>query len=448
MEGLDSSSPKKRTSSLKRTHSQQGRGKSVANIGVLVRVRPLLPHETDAICVETHVEGRANHVKLLLDTHAKLFEFDHVLDPTVKQQELYAVAVPNLLSKFLAGYNTSIFAYGQTGSGKTWSLLGDESNDDSSENFGIFRRFLTELFDIRHEQTELDFDIRLSVLEIYNDTLRDLLDEKKRKKRDAPVIREGKDTGLFVEGLHNIKIKNATDAGALLLRAQTQRVTGDTKMNSRSSRSHMVLTITLEQKAKDPQHDPTGVHHKISTMRMIDLAGSERAEATEASGKQRADEGAHINQSLLELGNCINALVQGDKYVPFRNCKLTRLLQSSLGGNTATVMIATVSPCKDNQIETLSTLRFADRAKQIRTTAAPVTAKQTPLQLLQEENARLKARVHALEFRPATNNQATQTEIIRSSSEFQSMTTTAVTERTSLLQGRRKKKSCCSCCLL
>ncbi|XP_063729758.1 kinesin-like protein KIF13A [Symsagittifera roscoffensis] len=269
----------------------------------------------------------------------------------------------DLLENAFQGYNACIFAYGQTGSGKSYTMMGSHSAD-----LGIIPRLCHELFSkiCCNSNDCLQFKVEMSYMEIYNEKVHDLLDPRSGKSNLK--VREHKILGPYVDGLSKLAVTSSEDIYDLIEVGNRSRTVAATNMNSESSRSHAVFTIFLSQQITNKQM--TG--EKASRISLVDLAGSERATKTGAAG-DRLKEGSNINKSLTTLGLVISALAeqaanQGRKkpvFVPYRDSTLTWLLKDSLGGNSKTVMIATISPSADNYDESLSTLRYADRAKRI-----------------------------------------------------------------------------------
>ncbi len=259
----------------------------------------------------------------------------------------------------LNGYNATVFAYGATGSGKTFTMLGSETSP------GLMPLTLDALFRAAEENESKEYIITLSYIEIYNETIRDLLNPS-----DSDVLDLREDSkGVKVVGVTEYHAKSAQEVMILLKRGNKNRTQEPTNMNEESSRSHAVLQVVIEQ--RDRSRDMSEVVN-VSKLSLIDLAGSERAAVSQNRGI-RLLEGANINRSLLALGNCINAL--GDRrnkgsYVPYRDSKLTRLLKDSLGGNCRTVMIATIAPSHLTIEDSVNTLKYANRAKNIKTTVS------------------------------------------------------------------------------
>lgn len=259
---------------------------------------------------------------------------------------------------------------------------------------GITPRTFNYIFDtIATYDSQTEFLVRVSFLEIYKDDIFDLLspDTKLRKKME---VKEHKDKGIFVKDLSIYNVKSSAEMSKILAVGQKARKVGATKMNEGSSRSHSILTITIESSQTDAVAGSTT--YKVGKLNLVDLAGSERQKKTEAGG-ERLEEAKAINWSLTVLGNCIKALVTaGTNFIPYRDSKLTRLLQDSLGGNTKTVMIANIGPAMSNTEETISTLRYADRAKQIKNKpTVNEDSKDAMLRSMQDEITALKAALAA-----------------------------------------------------
>ncbi|KAF2151825.1 kinesin family protein [Myriangium duriaei CBS 260.36] len=291
-------------------------------------------------------------------TKDQTFGFDKVFDENVTQGEVYEATTRGLLDSVLDGYNATVFAYGATGCGKTHTITG------TAQQPGIIFLTMQELFErIAELQEEKVTEITLSYLEIYNETIRDLLAPSTSKQ--GLMLREDANQAVSVAGLSSHRPQNVQEIMDILIRGNAARTQSPTDANATSSRSHAVLQINVAQKERNAAiTEPT----TMATLSIIDLAGSERASATRNRG-ERLLEGANINKSLLALGSCINALCDPRKknHVPYRNSKLTRLLKFSLGGNCKTVMIVCVSPSSVHFDETQNTLRYANRAKNIQT---------------------------------------------------------------------------------
>ncbi|QHS73133.1 tubulin-dependent ATPase KIP3 [Saccharomyces paradoxus] len=288
------------------------------------------------------------------------FVFDKLFDENSSQACVYKETTSPLLDSVLDGFNSTVFAYGATGCGKTYTVSGTPSQP------GIIFLAMEELFNrISDLKDEKNFEISLSYLEIYNERIRDLLKPETPSKR--LVIREDTQNHIKVANLSYHHPTTVEDVMDLVVQGNINRTTSPTEANEVSSRSHAVLQIHIMQTNK--LVDLTS-QHTFATLSIIDLAGSERAAATRNRGI-RLHEGANINRSLLALGNCINALCLNDGsrscHIPYRDSKLTRLLKFSLGGNCKTVMIVCISPSSSHYDETLNTLKYANRAKEIKT---------------------------------------------------------------------------------
>lgn len=288
----------------------------------------------------------------------QVFAFDRIFDQNVTQTDVYEGTTRGLLDSILDGYNATVFAYGATGCGKTHTITG------TAQHPGIIFLTMQELFEkINERSDEKITEVSLSYLEIYNETIRDLLVPGGSKQ--GLMLREDSNQAVTVAGLTSHHPKNVQEVMDMIVQGNEYRTVSPTAANAVSSRSHAVLQINVAQKDRNADvNEP----HTMATLSIIDLAGSERASATKNRG-ERLLEGANINKSLLALGSCINALCDPRKknHVPYRNSKLTRLLKFSLGGNCKTVMIVCVSPSSEHFDETQNTLRYANRAKNIQT---------------------------------------------------------------------------------
>ncbi|KAL9613130.1 MAG: hypothetical protein Q9167_002295 [Letrouitia subvulpina] len=286
------------------------------------------------------------------------FGFDQVFDDNTSQADVYEATTRNLLDSVLDGYNATVFAYGATGCGKTHTITG------TAQQPGVIFLTMQELFERIADQTDdKTTEVSLSYLEIYNETIRDLLVPGGSKQ--GLMLREDANQAVSVAGLSSHRPQNVQEVMDMIVRGNEYRTMSPTEANATSSRSHAVLQINVSQKDRNADvNEP----HTMATLSIIDLAGSERASATKNRG-ERLTEGANINRSLLALGSCINALCDPKKrnHVPYRNSKLTRLLKFSLGGNCKTVMIVCISPSSQHFDETQNTLRYANRAKNIQT---------------------------------------------------------------------------------
>ncbi|XP_029354961.1 kinesin-like protein KIF13B isoform X1 [Echeneis naucrates] len=350
-----------------------------SNVKVAVRVRPMNRREKElnTKCVVEMAKNQTilhpagtNLGKADSRSQSKVFAYDYCfwsMDETEKekfagQEVVFQCLGESLLNNAFQGYNACIFAYGQTGSGKSYTMMG------SGDQPGLIPRLCSALFDRtqKEQREEESFTVEVSYMEIYNEKVRDLLDPK--GGRQTLRVREHKVLGPYVDGLSRLAVASYKDIESLMSEGNKSRTVAATNMNEESSRSHAVFNIILTHTLKDLQSGTSG--EKVSRLSLVDLAGSERAAKTGAAG-ERLKEGSNINKSLTTLGLVISALAeQGTaknktKFVPYRDSVLTWLLKDCLGGNSRTAMVATVSPAADNYEETLSTLRYADRAKNI-----------------------------------------------------------------------------------
>uniref|UniRef100_A0A9J8B3A6 Kinesin-like protein n=2 Tax=Cyprinus carpio TaxID=7962 RepID=A0A9J8B3A6_CYPCA len=331
----------------------------VIPVRVALRCRPLVSKEINegCQCCLTFVPGEPQ----VIVGNDKAFTYDYVFDPTAEQEEVFNTAVSPLLSGLFRGYNATVLAYGQTGSGKTFSMGGTYTSDQENKStVGVIPRVIRRIFQEKSRCADCELLLAVSYLEIYNEEILDLLYTSK----DKPIIsiREDPKDGIKIVGLTEKEVFNAHEMVGCLELGNSARTVGSTAMNAASSRSHAIFTISLEQRRKGDNDV------MVSKLHLVDLAGSERQKKTKAEG-DRLKEGISINRGLLCLGNVISALGDESKkgtFVPYRDSKLTRLLQDSLGGNSHTLMIACVSPADSNIEETINTLRYADRARKIK----------------------------------------------------------------------------------
>ncbi|KAI1086067.1 kinesin-domain-containing protein [Rostrohypoxylon terebratum] len=339
------------------------------NIDVVVRCRGRNEREVSensAVVVATEgVKGKL--VELSMGPTAlsnKTYNFDRVFSQAADQSMIYDDVVKPILEEMLGGYNCTIFAYGQTGTGKTYTMSGNmtETLGILSDDAGIIPRVLHSLFH-KLDAEDTDSFVKCSFIELYNEELRDLIstDDSAKLKIFDDNSRKGHATTV-VQGMQESHIKNASEGIKLLQDGSLKRQVAATKCNDLSSRSHTVFTITacVKQTGEDGEE-----YVSAGKLNLVDLAGSENIQRSGAENKRAAEAGL-INKSLLTLGRVINALVDRSSHIPYRESKLTRLLQDSLGGRTKTCIIATISPAKSNLEETISTLDYAFRAKNIR----------------------------------------------------------------------------------
>uniref|UniRef100_A0A4W3H7J3 plus-end-directed kinesin ATPase n=1 Tax=Callorhinchus milii TaxID=7868 RepID=A0A4W3H7J3_CALMI len=351
---------------------------SGASVKVAVRVRPFNTREInkDSKCI---IQMQGNSTIILNPKNPKdspkSFSFDYSYwshtsaeDPCfASQNQVYNDIGKEMLQHSFEGYNVCIFAYGQTGSGKSYTMMGKQEKDHQ----GIIPQLCEDLFEKINDNSNADmsYSVEVSYMEIYCERVRDLLNPKNKgnlRVREHPLL------GPYVEDLSKLAVTSYTDIADLMDAGNKARTVAATNMNETSSRSHAVFTIVFTQKRHDVETDLCT--EKVSKISLVDLAGSERADSTGAKGT-RLKEGANINKSLTTLGKVISALAEVSKkkkksdFIPYRDSVLTWLLRENLGGNSRTAMVAALSPADINYDETLSTLRYADRAKQIKCNA-------------------------------------------------------------------------------
>jgi kinesin family protein 3/17 len=315
----------------------------------------------------------------------KTFTYDCTYGPDSIQEQVYTDTGYPIVESCIQGYNGTIFAYGQTGTGKTFTMEGEET---PHEKRGIIPRSFEQIFYAVEQNPETEFLIRVSFLEIYNEEIHDLLSKDAATKLD---VKEKADTGFYVKDLKLNIVKSIDEMKEIMLSGRKNRHTGQTAMNRDSSRSHSIFSIVIERSEKGPD----GMNHiRAGKLNLVDLAGSERQSKTQAVG-DRLKEATNINKSLLTLGNVISALVDGTStHIPYRDSKLTKLLADSLGGNTKTLMIANVGPADWNYDETITTLRYANRAKNIQNKPKiNEDPKDALLREYQDEIAKLRAQL-------------------------------------------------------
>uniref|UniRef100_A0A672IDX4 plus-end-directed kinesin ATPase n=1 Tax=Salarias fasciatus TaxID=181472 RepID=A0A672IDX4_SALFA len=385
---------------------------SGASVKVAVRVRPFNSREMskDSKCI---IQMQGNSTTILNPKApkepAKTFSFDYSYwshttpeDPCfAAQNQVYNDIGKEMLQHAFEGYNVCIFAYGQTGAGKSYTMMGKQEEGQE----GIIPMLCEDLFEKINEDSnkeELSYSVEVSYMEIYCERVRDLLNPKNKgnlRVREHPLL------GPYVEDLSKLAVTSYTDIADLMDAGNKARTVAATNMNETSSRSHAVFTIVFTQKKHDSETDLST--EKVSKISLVDLAGSERADSTGAKGT-RLKEGANINKSLTTLGKVISALAEVDNctskskkkkktdFIPYRDSVLTWLLRENLGGNSRTAMVAALSPADINYDETLSTLRYADRAKNIKCNAVINEDPNNKLvRDLKDEVARLKELLRA-----------------------------------------------------
>ncbi|XP_040570010.1 osmotic avoidance abnormal protein 3 isoform X2 [Lepeophtheirus salmonis] len=331
-------------------------------VKVIVRCRPMNSREKSIkskSCV--FMDSKINQCSLVQVSESgappKNFTFDGCYHTDSTTEQIYSEITYPLVEGVLEGYNGTVFAYGQTGCGKSFTMQGIT---DPPTQRGIIPRAFEHIFDAIDASPNMKYLVHASYLEIYNEEIRDLLGQDCKKKLD---LKEHPDRGVYVPNISLHPVHNTASCEALMNQGWNNRSVGATLMNKDSSRSHSIFTINIEMMSSG---DTGEEHIRKGKLNLVDLAGSERQAKTQASG-DRLKEATKINLSLSALGNVISALVDGkSKHIPYRDSKLTRLLQDSLGGNTKTIMVACLSPSDNNYDETLSTLRYANRAKNIK----------------------------------------------------------------------------------
>ncbi|XP_022748299.1 kinesin-like protein KIN-5B [Durio zibethinus] len=355
------------------SNRQDNRDKEV-NVQVLLRCRPLSEDEQrmnvpKAISCNEHkreVTVLQNVANKQVD---RVFTFDKVFGPKAQQRTIYDQAIAPIVNEVLDGFNCTVFAYGQTGTGKTYTMEGGMRNKggDLPAEAGVIPRAVRQIFDTLEAQNA-DYSMKVTFLELYNEEITDLLTPEEspryaedKQRKPISLMEDGKGC-VVVRGLEEEAVYSANEIYTLLERGAAKRRTADTLLNKRSSRSHSVFSITVHIKESAVGDEEL---IKCGKLNLVDLAGSENISRSGAR-EGRAREAGEINKSLLTLGRVINALVEHSPHIPYRDSKLTRLLRDSLGGKTKTCIIATISPSAHSLEETLSTLDYAYRAKNIK----------------------------------------------------------------------------------
>ncbi|KAI3902664.1 hypothetical protein MKW92_050905 [Papaver armeniacum] len=404
---------------------------SDSGVQVIVRIRPPNADADDEIVVEKVSEESLS----VLD---QTFTFDYVADTSSSQKDVYQLIGAPFVENCLEGFNSSIFAYGQTASGKTYTMWGHSNAlleyNPSGAQHGLAPRVFEQLFsrmseeEAKHADKQLKYRCRCSFLEvgflnvfclssfklffvsvfmvsyiflqqIYNEQITDLLDPSQRNL----MIREDVKAGVYVENLTEHGVCTMNDVRLLLIKGLANRRTGATNMNAESSRSHCLFTCTVESRYKGISEGLSSC--KTSRINLVDLAGSEKQKLTGAAG-ERLKESGNINRSLSQLGNVINILADvsqtgKQRHIPYRDSRLTFLLQESLGGNARLAMICAISPVQSCKNETVSTLRFAQRAKAIKNKATVNEVTQGDVKVLQEMIHQLKDELLRAKANPA-----------------------------------------------
>ena len=326
-----------------------------ANVNVICRFRPINDLErtsgNEQTCDFTSPTSLTFHSSR--EKNVYRFNFDRIFPPSSTQQDIYDFGVKGIIDSVLDGYNGTVLAYGQTSSGKTYTMQGEM---EEQARQGIIPRMITHVFKHIYKNEGTDFMIKVSMIEIYQEKIRDLLDVSRVNLN----IREDSIKGIYVDGVSERYVGCPNDVLALLEMGSANRAQAATNMNEHSSRSHSIFILTINQTNKIEGYS------KIGKLYLVDLAGSEKISKTGATG-HTLEEAKIINKSLTTLGRVINNLTDGKStHIPYRESKLTRVLQESLGGNSKTCLIITCSPSIYNESESLSTLRFGERAKKIK----------------------------------------------------------------------------------
>ncbi|CAJ0573656.1 unnamed protein product, partial [Mesorhabditis spiculigera] len=349
---------------MSRSRKDKTKAEVSANVRVCVRTRPLFDAEKkEAPCVKTSVAEKN------LTIRGKIYgPFDQVFNEGATQPDVYEKVARQNVELVLQGYNCTIFAYGQTGTGKTYCMEGGadkaySGNWKTDPHLGIIPRAIEQIFNSLETEGAEEYCIRVSYVELYNEELYDLLaatyeDSQRIRLYEDPA----KKGSVIVSGAEEVPVRTREEVFKLLQRGAARKTMAETLMNNRSSRSHCVFVVNVVVRETTLEGQELVRQGKLN---LVDLAGSESIGRSGACG-QRAKEAGNINQSLLTLGRCITSLTTNAGHIPYRESKLTRLLQDSLGGSTVTTIIATISPSAANFEETLSTLEYASRAKNIR----------------------------------------------------------------------------------
>ncbi|OAD07230.1 hypothetical protein MUCCIDRAFT_188822 [Mucor lusitanicus CBS 277.49] len=361
------------------------------NIKVVCRFRPQnsLENREGGVPIIS-IDDEGTNVQLKGEATSN-FAFDKVFGMNTPQKDVFEYSIKSIVDDVTAGYNGTVFAYGQTGSGKTFTMMGADIDDENTK--GIIPRIIEQIFtSINDAPSNIEFTVKVSYMEIYMEKVRDLFNPSS----DNLAIHEDKTRGVYVKDLYEIYVANTDEVYQAMKNGSSNRVVAYTNMNAESSRSHSIVVITITQKNLD-----TGAA-KSGKLYLVDLAGSEKVGKTGASG-QTLEEAKKINKSLTALGMVINSLTDGkSSHIPYRDSKLTRILQESLGGNSRTTLIINCSPSSYNEAETISTLRFGMRAKSIKN-KAKVNADLSPAELkallkkVKSETITFQAYIAALE---------------------------------------------------
>lgn len=372
------------------------------NIQIFVRCRPL---KNDERAASLNLDPERQVVRI--DSQNREFQFDQVFAAKTPQEDVYSAVVKPLIPQVLQGFNCAVLAYGQTGTGKTYTMEGERSSGDTeADKIGIIPRAVGQIFQLLRQGAH-EFSVHVSFLELYSEEAYDLLSSPEDTSKLRIFDDKNKQRSVKIEGLKEITVNSESDIFEVLARGSNKRQTAATLINACSSRSHSIFTITVSVKM-DIMEDREIT--KIGKLNLVDLAGSENIARSGAQNKH-AREAGNINQSLLTLTRVITALVEKRPHIPYRESKLTRILQDSLGGATRTSMIATISPAEIDSGNTVGTLDYASRARKI--TNRPesnrqMTSRKTSdleeykIQLESELESRIRNEV-AMDFRRETD---------------------------------------------
>ncbi|XP_028243472.1 kinesin-like protein KIN-12A isoform X1 [Glycine soja] len=406
---------------LKRKHSDHSvPAASNSGVKVIVRMRPSCSDGDEGDSIAQRISSDS------LSINGQNFTFDSVAHSNATQLDIFELVGAPLVENCLAGFNSSVFAYGQTGSGKTYTMWGpaDALSDDNSasDQQGLAPRVFERLFSlmneeqIKHSDKQLKYQCHCSFLEIYNEQIADLLDPNQRNLQ----IREDVKSGVYVENLTEEQVCTKKDVAQLLIKGLLNRRIGATSINSESSRSHTVFTCVVESRCKSTADGVS--RFRTSKINLVDLAGSERQKLTGAAG-DRLKEAGNINRSLSQLGNLINILAEVSqtgklRHIPYRDSRLTFLLQESLGGNAKLALVCAISPALSCKSETLSTLRFAQRVKAIKNKAVVNEVMHDDVNQLRDVICQLRDELHRIKengYSPSDGSRGHSAALIRRS---------------------------------
>ncbi|CAG9772397.1 unnamed protein product [Ceutorhynchus assimilis] len=353
--------------------------KESENIKVFIRLKPLVsPEQPSNISSFGDI-----FLEVCRGNVAKVFQYNKILDGNATQMDVYENVASSLVDKVLKGYNGTIFAYGQSGTGKTFTIFGD------NQSKGIIPNVFLHIFkQISLAKETSSYLVTVTFMEIYNEQIRDLLNNNKKKLE----IRERADLGVYVKHLTGINVESIEQVYDIISNGTKNRALGATNLNQHSSRSHAIFTIYLEAKHQDGSTN-------IGKLNLVDLAGSERVSKSLATG-DCLKEAVNINLSLSTLGKVILALIEKNAHIPYRNSKLTRLLQDSLGGTSLTSMIATISLSQANIEETVSTLKYADVAQHVKNSVKKNESNKSVLKDFEDKIKMLQEELEKLNSNP------------------------------------------------